>query len=93
METAATAFSRKRSYRDMGAKHLYEQRCTECGVCGRLCPYGAIALEPKPVFDEETCFGCWSCYNHCPERAIYTGKIRDRAFYPRPSRQLREKLG
>ncbi len=87
------SFSRRRAYRDMGRKYLDGERCTECGVCERLCPYEAIELDPKPGFDEEACFGCWSCYNHCPEHAIYTGRMRDRAFYPGPNEQLREKLG
>lgn len=87
------SFSRKRSYQDMGAKHVDEKRCTECGMCERLCPYGAITLDPKPVFDEDACFGCWSCYNHCPEHAAYTYRMRDRAHYPRPNKQLSEKLG
>lgn len=76
----------------MGEKYVVEEFCTECGVCEKGCPYGAIWLDPKPVFNMDRCHGCWSCYNHCPERAIYTKKYRGAGHYPRPSDLLREKL-
>ena len=78
---------------DMGEKHVDVSACTECGVCERLCPYGAIKLDPKPVFDMSTCYGCWRCYNRCPEHAIYTDKFRGGPYYTGPSKLLREKLG
>ena len=78
--------------KDMGDKFVDEALCTECGVCEKGCPYGAIRLDPKPVFDMNRCYGCWSCYNHCPEKAIYTKKYRGKGYYPRPSELLKEKL-
>ena len=50
--------------------------CIECGLCVQQSPYGAIRLDPRPVFDEEACYGCWRCYHRCPEHAIYTAKFR-----------------
>ena len=78
--------------KDMGEKFVDEALCTECGICEKGCPYGAIRLDPKPVFDMNRCYGCWSCYNHCPERAIYTKKYRGKGYYPRPIDALKEKL-
>ncbi|MCK4410054.1 MAG: EFR1 family ferrodoxin, partial [Candidatus Eisenbacteria sp.] len=78
--------------KDMGEKHVDEPLCTECGICEKGCPYGAIRLDPRPVFDTDECYGCWSCYNHCPEKAIYTKKFRGVGHYPRPIDLLREKL-
>ena len=86
------AFSRTKARKDMGEKFVDESLCIECGTCRKLCPYGAIELDPKPVFDMEKCYGCWSCYNHCPRKAIYTEKYRGVGHYPRPNKQLREKL-
>jgi Fe-S-cluster-containing hydrogenase component 2 len=56
------------------------------------CPYGAIRLKPKPIFDMSRCFGCWRCYDQFPARAIYTRKYRG-PCYPRPSELLKGKLG
>ncbi len=85
-------FPRTMARRDMGDKAVDESLCTECGTCEKGCPYKAIRLDPKPVFDVDTCYGCWRCYNRCPERAIYTEKFRGRPYYPRPNDQLKEKL-
>ena len=86
------AFSRTRARKDMGEKFVDESLCTECGTCRKLCPYSAIELDPKPVFDMGKCYGCWSCYNHCPQKAIYTKKYRGVGHYPKPNEQLKEKL-
>jgi ferredoxin len=61
------ALPRTTSQTLMGDKQVDVERCTECGICMAVCPYEAIQLNPKPVFDETRCYGCWACYNHCPE--------------------------
>ncbi|MHA2272131.1 MAG: hypothetical protein ACXACI_09730 [Candidatus Hodarchaeales archaeon] len=38
------------------------------------------------------CYGCWYCFNHCPEKAIYTEKYRGIGHYPKLLSQLKEKL-
>ncbi len=77
---------------DMGEKYVDESLCEECGVCEKRCPYGAVRLDPKPVFDMSKCYGCWRCYNRCPNQAIYTEKYRGGPHYPRPNDQLKQKL-
>ena len=83
---------RTKARSDMGAKLVDEATCTECGLCAKRCPSGAITLSPKPVFDEGKCQGCWACYNHCPTMAIYTEKLRGKGLYARPNEQLKDKL-
>ena len=78
--------------KDMGEKFVDEMLCKECGLCARGCPYNAITLNPKPQFDMTKCYGCWYCYNHCPEKAIYTEKFRGEGYYPKPNDQIQEKL-
>jgi ferredoxin/flavodoxin len=78
--------------KDMGEKFVEESLCTECGICRNSCPYEAIVLQPKPLFDMTRCYGCWRCYNRCPAHAIYTKKYRKGPYYPGPNRQLKEKL-
>ncbi len=85
-------FSRTKARNDMGEKFVDETRCTECGICKKFCPYDAIILNLKPVFDMTKCYGCWSCYNHCPTKAIFTRKFCDIGHYPKPIKQLKEKL-
>ena len=80
MRPAAVAKAKKK----MGPLLLDELTCTACGTCADGCPYGAITLNSKPVFDTARCHGCWTCFNHCPEQAIYTAKIRGQGHYPQP---------
>lgn len=78
--------------RTMGPKFVNPQRCTRCGICAAGCPVNAISLTPTPVFNEATCSFCWSCFNRCPTKAIYTKKFCDRGHYPAPLPQLVKKL-
>ncbi|MBE0635119.1 4Fe-4S binding protein [Candidatus Bipolaricaulota bacterium] len=86
------ALPRTHARRSMGEKLLDRDACIACGMCRDRCPYGAITLDPKPVFDQTRCYGCWACYNHCPTQAISTKKIRGIAQYAHPAVRLREKL-
>lgn len=86
------AFSRTKAKEDMGLKYVDEALCDECGICKKKCPYGAIELCPKPIFDMGKCYGCWACYNICSRLAIYTKKFRDIGHYPKPYNNLVEKL-
>ena len=86
------SFSRKRSKHDMGIKFIDDPLCDECGICEKLCPYGALKMDPKPVFYMDKCYGCWSCYNHCPHKAIYTKKFRGVGHYPKPISSLKDKI-
>jgi len=50
-----------------------EERCTHCGVCIIICPYGAFELEPltrRVTFDNEKCLACGLCIKACPPRAM-----------------------
>lgn len=49
------------------------EECVKCGVCIRVCPYGALNAEnaasiPEP--DQEKCDNCGLCLSICPRRAI-----------------------
>ena len=48
-------------------------KCNMCGVCEKLCPYGAITRNKGagiPEVKREHCFGCGWCVGHCPRKAI-----------------------
>ena len=44
--------------------------CVGCLTCFRVCPYGAISLDPKVVVDPLACEGCGICAAECPRFAI-----------------------
>ena len=55
----------------MGRKKVDRDACTECGVCAKNCPSGAITLDPYPEFGKQ-CIACWRCINTCPADCITT---------------------
>jgi ferredoxin/flavodoxin len=85
-------FPRTKAKKEMGEKFVDRELCTKCGICKSVCGYSAIELSPYPVFDQEKCYGCWACYNKCPQKAIYTKKFRGKWHYPKPNEALAKKL-
>ena len=55
----------------MGKKKVDTKECTECDVCAKNCPSGAITLDPYPRFGGQ-CIACWRCVNTCPADCITT---------------------
>ncbi len=47
---------------------LQEEKCSLCGLCGRLCPQEAILA--GPVIDLRRCDFCRKCEKECPEKAL-----------------------
>ncbi len=47
-------------------------KCTNCGLCIRNCPVGAIKYVNNRPYWTFSCESCMRCINHCPERAIET---------------------
>ena len=44
--------------------------CVRCLTCLRVCPYGAISLNPRVTVDPLACQGCGICAAECPRFAI-----------------------
>ena len=48
-----------------------EEKCTGCGLCGKICQFSAIVCIKKKVLTfPELCHGCGGCSLVCPEGAI-----------------------
>lgn len=48
-----------------------KEKCTGCGICGRTCQFGAIAVVRSNVLlFPEICHHCGACVIACPEDAI-----------------------
>lgn len=44
-----------------------QDKCTHCGSCEKVCPYGAISNSKEaPKYDDKICMGCGWCMGHCP---------------------------
>jgi len=58
------------------------ERCTGCGACLRLCPFGAfvpVNRKEKARIDPQKCYGCGICRSVCARDAI---GLSDRASVP-----------
>ena len=77
---------------EMGSLAVDAALCDQCGICSQACLYGAIDSRVPPVFDPEKCMGCWACFNHCPQQAIFTSKVRGQGQYSQPAGALSARL-
>ena len=54
-----------------GNRHVDSRRCTNCGICNRFCPTGALrAHEGKLLFAPVKCINCHLCEDGCFDKAI-----------------------
>lgn len=91
MNAVLPRFPRKKAKKDMGEQLIDPSLCNACGICQKVCPYDAVSVDTVPCFDHKKCYGCWACFNHCPRKAIYTGKVTS-GHYPKPVQALKDKL-
>ncbi|MBE0701057.1 MAG: 4Fe-4S binding protein [Acholeplasmataceae bacterium] len=49
---------------------LIEEKCVQCDLCVKICPYFAIEMKDIITFDEQKCFECGLCVVKCPTHAI-----------------------
>lgn len=62
-------------YRKAGSAALVPKvdvtMCTECGVCAKNCPTGAIDPKVPKKTDKKKCIGCQKCLRSCKQKARY----------------------
>lgn len=51
-------------------KPMINDRCNECGICIKECPYGALSGPGRPTLEALACVGCGICAAVCPQQAI-----------------------
>ena len=49
---------------------LIKEKCIECMLCEKICPYFAITFKEQITFDPKKCFECGLCVVKCPTNAI-----------------------
>ncbi len=70
---------------------VVSDECTQCGVCAKGCPTGAIDPENSVLINTEKCITCCACIKSCPKkaRAIKTGLVKDASI--RLSKRYKER--
>jgi len=54
------------------------EKCSECGLCAKICEFGAIELDGKrPEVIKAICKGCGTCAAECPKDAINIIHFKD----------------
>jgi dihydroorotate dehydrogenase subfamily 1 len=53
---------------------LDEDKCIDCMLCQKICPYFAIDYPGKITFNKDKCFECGLCIAKCPTQAISFGE-------------------
>jgi electron transfer flavoprotein alpha subunit/NAD-dependent dihydropyrimidine dehydrogenase PreA subunit len=54
---------------------VIEEKCTGCGTCQVVCPFGAIEVRNNVALVFETCVSCGICVEACPEGALVLGEL------------------
>ncbi len=54
---------------------VIEEKCTACGTCQMVCPFGAIEVKGNVAVVYETCVSCGICVEACPEQALVLGEM------------------
>ncbi|MDK2922528.1 MAG: heterodisulfide reductase subunit, partial [Desulfonauticus sp.] len=62
------------------------EKCSGCGICVPLCPYGAISLKEmggnfRASIEPSSCKGCGVCASACPSQAILLHGFDDEAIF------------
>ena len=68
-------------------KFYATDKCTNCGLCEKICPSKAIKItSKKPEWIKEKCSHCTACINRCPTQAIqYGNSTKKRKRYINPN--------
>jgi len=59
------------------------EKCTACGACVKLCPYGAAYTNGRVTIDPLSCIGLGGCILRCPEHAISLPSCSDDVLFAR----------
>jgi ferredoxin len=57
----------------MDGKFWADDKCTNCGICARVCPAKNITIESGKPLWHHTCEQCFACLQWCPTEAIQYG--------------------
>ncbi|UCG70623.1 MAG: CoB--CoM heterodisulfide reductase iron-sulfur subunit A family protein [Thermoplasmata archaeon] len=90
---AATILSKDKLFVEGTVSSVNEEKCTGCGTCEMVCPYGAVRVdmdELKAKVAEVLCKGCGTCGAACPEKAIEIAHFTDMQLLSQAIAALKE---
>ncbi len=64
-----------REYNGVPIKPQASQSCTQCGLCAKKCPVGAIDTDSPSKTDTHRCISCMRCIAVCPQKARSVSSI------------------
>lgn len=67
-----------------------DEKCTECGVCQKICPVENIYIEDGKPRWKDRCEGCMACIQWCPAESIqYRKRTLKKKRYTNPDVDLK----
>ncbi|MBF4693494.1 EFR1 family ferrodoxin [Fusibacter ferrireducens] len=81
-------------YLGFNALKISEDKCTNCGLCSKICPVNNIATSATYPQMNHNCEMCFACLHHCPEEAIRFKHMKPKTNYQytNPNVKLKELL-
>lgn len=73
------------SFGSMAKNYHTNDKCSNCGVCEKVCPVNNIKLTDSHPMWGDNCEHCVACIQWCPQKAIeYADKTSERTHYHNP---------
>ncbi|GAU78318.1 EFR1 family ferrodoxin [Fusibacter sp. 3D3] len=82
------------SYLEFNKLNIDKAKCTNCGLCSKVCPVDNITTSSTYPQMNHKCEMCFSCLHHCPEEAIRFKHMKPKTDYQytNPNITLKELL-
>lgn len=56
--------------KEASLKYLITNKCTQCGICRKVCPQQCIEKSSPYIINDSNCLHCGKCLEVCPNKAV-----------------------